>query len=344
MRVDSSNIDKRALRHLLKEQYGLRTAALSFVPRGDESYGYVLETFAQSRYFVKIYEHPSELSVRYKAANRLHTQCGLEFIVHPHATRHGEFHTNLEEYAVAVFDFVDGIVSDQSGFSNKEWKQVASLTASLHKSVRCPALPSLPVERFEIWFENWLLKVLDATEQTKPQDGECEREARKLLARKKNDILMTLEKLKQFAEHARAMTFEQALTHGDLTPENLIKDKGGSLHIVDWSKIAIAPPERDLVNFFDERFELFLEAYVSNYDEAPRLYPELFEFYSYFLILWGIADYGSWVLLEDADIAEKEHIWTELQQYLPMNHEQVQADGVEQVIKNVLGPKVEEEN
>jgi len=337
MKVDSSSIDKQALCRLLKDQYGLYAAVLSFVPQGDESYGYILETLAQSRYFVKIYEHHSELNIRYEATNRLHTQCGLEFVVHPLATRHGEFHSNLGEYAVAVFDFVDGIVSDQNGFSDEEWKQVASLTASLHQSVQCPALPSLPVERFEIWFEDWLLRVLSTTEDTKPLDSKCACEARKLLICEKNDILMTLEKLKQLAERACTTTFEQALTHGDLKSENFIKDRGGNLHIIDWSKVAIAPPERDLVNFVGERFELFLEAYVSSYDKAPRLHPELFEFYSYFLILWGIADYGSWILLEDADLVEKEYAWTQLQQHLPVNHEKVQADGVRQAIKRVIG-------
>jgi thiamine kinase-like enzyme len=338
MKIESSDIDKRELHKLLRDQYELCAAALTFVPQGEESYGYILETAAQSRYFVKVYEHPSELNVRYEAANKLHTQCGLEFVVHPHATRHGEFHADLGGYAVAVFDFVDGAVSDQSGFSDEEWKQVANLTASLHKSVQCPALPQLPVEQFEIWFEDWLLKVLSATDDTKPLDSECERETRKLLTCEKNDILITLEKLKQFVEQARATTFEQALTHGDLKPENLIKSSRGSLHIIDWSKISIAPPERDLVNFVGERFELFLTAYVSNYaDKAPRLHPELFEFYSYFLILWGIADYGSWILLEDANIVEKEHAWVELQQLLPINHEQVQTNGVEQAITRVIG-------
>lgn len=337
MKVDSSDIDKLALHRLLKDQYGLCAATLSFVPEGEESYGYILETSTHSRYFVKVYEHPSELNVRYEAANRLHTQCGLEFVVHPHAIRQGEFHAKLGEYAVAVFDFVDGTVSGQSGFSDEEWKQIAGLTASLHKSVQCPALPSLPVERFEIWFEDWLLRVLSAAEDTKPLDRECERKARKLLACEKNHILMMLEKLKQLAERARATTFEQALTHGDLKPENFIKDSGGSLHIIDWSKVAIAPPERDLVNFCGERFELFLEAYLSSYDKAPRLHPGIFEFYSSFLVLWGIADYGSWILLEDADIVEKEHAWSELQQLLLLNHERFQAEGVGQAIKRVMG-------
>jgi aminoglycoside phosphotransferase (APT) family kinase protein len=157
------------------------------------------------------------------------------------------------------------------------------------------------------------------------------------LAREKDDILAALEELKRLAERARTTPFEQALTHGDLKPENFIKDSEGRLHIIDWSKIAIAPPERDLVNFVGGRFEMFLEAYVSIRDRAPRLYPELFEFYRYFLILWGIADYGSWILLEDADLAEKEHAWTALQHYLPVNHGQMQADGIRQAIRRVVG-------
>lgn len=334
MKIDSSNIDKQALCRLLKVQYGLHAAALTFVPQGEESYGYTLET-TQSRYFVKVYEHPSELDVRYEAANRLHTQCGLEFVVHPYVTQRGEFHAKLGKYVVAVFDFVDGTVSDQSGFSDEEWKQAGTLTASLHRSMQCPALPSLPVEQFEIWFEDWLLRVLGVTEETKSLDSECEREARRLLACEKDGILLALQKLKRLAERARTTTFKQALTHGDLRPENFIKDSEGGLHIIDWSKIAIAPPERDLINFVGERFELFLAAYVSSYDKTLRLYPEMFEFYSYFLILWGIADYGSWVLLDDADVIEKEHAWRELQRHLPIDHEQV--NGVGQVIEHVIG-------
>jgi hypothetical protein len=60
VKVDSTNIDKPALRRLLKDQYGLCAATLSFVPQGEESYGYILETSAQTRYFVNVYEHPSE--------------------------------------------------------------------------------------------------------------------------------------------------------------------------------------------------------------------------------------------------------------------------------------------
>ncbi|HUT18090.1 MAG TPA: aminoglycoside phosphotransferase family protein [Anaerolineae bacterium] len=337
MKVDSPDIDRQALGRVIEEQYGLCAVELRFVPGGEESYGYVLETSAQSRYFAKVYEHPPELGVRYKAANKLHTQCGLDFVVHPYATRHGEFHADLGQYAVAVFDLIDGTVSDRSAFSDEEWQQAARLAARLHRSLHCPALPSLPEEGFEIWFEDWLSSVLSATGDSRPLDSECEREARALLARERDDILIALEELKQLAGRAQAIPFERALTHGDLTPENLIKDHDGGLHLIDWGKVAIAPPERDLVNWIGERFEPFLEAYVGSYDRVPRLYPELFAFFRTFLVLWGITDYGSWILLKDADPVEKQHAWTALQQRLPIKHEQIEEDGVGEAIRRVTG-------
>jgi hypothetical protein len=326
MKVESSDIDKQALCQLLKAEYGLEVAALSFVPEGEESYGYVAQTSPKRHYFVKVYEHPSDLDVRYEAANRLHTQCGLEYVVCPYETRQGRFHSELEEYAVAVFDFVEGTVSDQSGFTDEDWQQAATMTALLHTSVQCSSLPSLPTEQFEIWFKDWLLNVLTVTDGSRPLESQCEQRARKLLASEKDDILATLKKLERLTERAHEIEWERTLTHGDLKPENFIKDNDGNLHIIDWSKIAVAPPERDLVNFIGERFGLFLTQYVRTYGRCPRLRSELFEYYSYFLILWGIADYGSWILLEDADPAEKEHAWKGLEQYLPISHDYIQSE------------------
>jgi spectinomycin phosphotransferase len=339
MKTDSPDIDKQALCRLLKVEYGLEVATLSFVPEGEESYGYVAQTSPKRHYFVKVYEHPSDLDVRYEAANKLHTQCDLEYVVCPYETRQGRFHSELGEYAVAVFNFVEGTVPDQSGFTDEEWEQAAILTALLHASVQCSSLPSLPTEQFEIWFKDWLLNVLTATDGSEPLENQCEQRARKLLASEKDDILATLKKLERLTERAHGIEWEQALTHGDLTPENFIKDSDGNLHIVDWSKIAVAPPERDLVNFVGERFGLFLTQYVRAYGRCPRLHPELFEYYSYFLILWGIADYGSWILLEDANPIEKEHAWKRLQQYLPIDHENVQGEAsrIGQAIQRASG-------
>jgi hypothetical protein len=340
MKVDSADIDKVALSQLLKAEYGLDVATLSFVPAGEESYGYIAETVTQRQYFVKVYDqwNPPHVHERYQAVHLLATQCGLEYVVRPYQTRQGQFLAAFDKRLVAVYDFIEGTVSDQSGFSDGDWAQAARLTASLHQSSQCSLLPQLPAEQFELWFQDWLLRVLNAADETRPPQNEYQQQARQLLRREKADILATLEKLEQLANQARTTTGEHSLTHGDLKPENWIKDRRGNLHLIDWSKLSFAPPEKDLINFSGERLELFLRHYLGGYEEPPKLQPELFGYYHTFLLLWGIADYGSWILLEEVDLVETSHAWQELSNHLPINHQAIQAevDQVGQIVKRVL--------
>lgn len=337
MKSESSSIDKQSLFRLLKLEYGLEIVAFNFVPIGEESYGYIAQTLAGMQYFIKLNQNPSDLAVKYEAAHRLHMQCGLNFVVFPHKTRQGTFHADFEPYVVAVFDFIKGTISEQHGFTDEEWQQAAMLTALLHTSSPCVLLPTLPTEQFQLWFREWLLNVLDAVEDAQPRVSWCEDQARILFASEKSDILATLRDLESLLERVDAIQYEQALTHGDLKPENFIKEHNGNLHIIDWNKVAVAPPERDLVNFIGERFELFLARYVQVWERPPKLYVELFEYYVYFLKLWSVADYGSWLLLEKADLVEKQHAWQELQQCLPINHGHIrdELNTVGQVIQRL---------
>jgi Ser/Thr protein kinase RdoA (MazF antagonist) len=341
MKVDPLDIDKQALRQLLRVEYGLNVATLTLLPEGEEGYSYVAETPSKMRYFVKVYDdlRPSNLNLRFQAAARLHMQCGLDYVVHPHGTKQGRFLSGFDKYAVAVFNFVEGATLAQRGFSDKDWAQVATMMASLHANVHCPALPPLPEEQFEITFKDWLFDVLAAAQHTSPPANEHQRQTRTLLSSEKHDVLATLEKLEQLAEQARTRACQQSLTHGDFNPGNIVKDKQGDLHVIDWSKIAIGPPEQDLICFAGERFESFLAQYVRACEHPPRLHAEIFEYYIYFLILGGIADYGSWILLENANLAETQHAWGRLKQHLPIDHEyaQVQVNGIAQVIERVMG-------
>ena len=337
MKVDSLNIDKQALIRLIKDQFEIRpVAALRFVPLGEESYSYILETLPHTYYFVKVQEPSPDMQTRYEAANMLYTQCKHAFVVHPYKTLNQNFYAKMGEYTVAVFDYVEGKPLGQSGFDPNDWQQAANLTALLHQSVQCPSLPSLPEERFEIWFEDWLLKVLDAIENPTPLNNEIEYKTRKLLILEKNNIEQTLDRLKELVKVINLRSIDMVLTHGDMNPGNIIKDRKGDLHVIDWSKLAIGPPERDLVNFMGDHFEMFLKAYVGSNAQTPMLHPELIEFYYYFLILWGIADYGSWILLEDAVGEEKAFVWKQLQQLLPIQHKLFQIDKVKQAINRVI--------
>jgi hypothetical protein len=335
MKVDSVEIDKFALSSILQDAYGLHPESLVFLPYGEESYCYKLETAAKQSYLVKVQELSPDMDIRYHAVYVLHTLCDLKFVVHPYITLQNKVLVNFGKYTVAVFNFVDDAVSLMQEADRDDLKNAAALTAALHNSINCPMLPSLPVEAFDLWFEDWLVKVITAVEEPLLFDDETTRKAQQLLYQEKTDILTTLTQLKQLAANIKSTPIDLVLTHGDLNRGNFIKDRMGDLHLVDWSKIAVGPPERDLVNFIGEDLELFISVYLQSFDKLPILLPELFEFYHLYLILWAIADYGSWILLEDADIKEKKFVWEQLQQLVPIDHDIVKVDEIYDLIERV---------
>ena len=271
MKVNSAEIDKDALIRVLQDAYGLKTASsLVFMPYGEESYCYKLQTAAQEKYFVKVQEPTPDMGARYKAANYLYKLCNLKFVVYPHITLQKEYFVDLGEYTVAVFDYIDGAVTFNHKADKDDIKNAAVLTASLHQSILCPMLPSIPVEAFDLWFEDWLRKVMTALEEPLLFNDEIARKAQQLLHQEKNDILTTLDILKQLAATIKTKPIDMVLTHGDLNSGNFIKDKGGDLHLIDWSKIAVGPPERDLVNFIGNDLELFISVYLKSFSQSLR--------------------------------------------------------------------------
>ena len=147
-----------------------------------------------------------------------------------------------------------------------------------------------------------------------------------MISEHRDDVVATLEWLERLAKRARTIEWEPALTHGDLTPENLIRDEQGRLHLFDWSKLGVGPPERDLVNFVGERFESFLATYLRNRALPPSLHLDLFAYYRCLLLLWAITDYGSWILLEEAPLEDKEGAWRALSRLFPIDYTGMQEE------------------
>lgn len=263
-------------------------------------------------------------------SHQLYELCGLDFVVRPYLTLNGRTINEFGDYAVSIYDFVEGTTDEEIVFTPEDRAQVAERIAILHNSATCSALDVLPQENFSLSFVDWLQSVLLASTDTNPPTNTYQTMAREMLIEARQDIKMTLKKLDAIGQRARGLDVTVVLTHGDLSPGNLIKNKGGNFYVIDWSKLLLAPPERDLVYFMGGSFEYFLKIYANKLDQPLHLHPDLFEFYIYRWILAEITDYGSWILLEDASAVDLEHAWNQFQRYLPIQHETVQS-GIEEI-------------
>ena len=126
------------------------------------------------------------------------------------------------------------------------------------------------------------------------------------------------------------------ITHGDPTPGNLIIDAENRLHIIDWDGVCLGPPEKDLVSFTGERFEVVLESYLAERQSPVALHADIFGFYIYEWAINEIRDYGTKILFKNSDVQQNEYDWESLQDYLPPDRE-LMEDGIAAVRKTLGG-------
>jgi hypothetical protein len=296
------------------------------------------------RYFVKAYiaqnsKRAEILGGALRLTSWLHVDWGQTYVAAPHVTRDGAPCLHYGAFTVALFDYVDGLTAMDEPLPDLDWQRMATLLAALHRSA--DALPpTLPVERdvFGLAYRPKLLRLLERTDRTYRPHTQIARQVHQLLREEQADILATLRQLEETQTRGREKDIALVLTHGDPNLANIIKDRHGDLHLVDWSDVALAPAERDLIFFTGPRFELFLSAYVRANGQVV-LHDDFFAFYLYHWILQEIADYGTRILASNPSGEELAYYWSEFQQYVPIRHQQVAASlrAVRDVMRRICG-------
>lgn len=338
MKFDTSGIDRRRLADLIAAEYGLPTIAATFLPIGEEAHSFVVEEAGGARHFARAQRlaDANALERVYAATRALHGPGGLGQVLAPYPTRRGAFTCRYEEYAVAVFPFVDGPSVYDGDLADRHLIQAADLIAAVHRGGG--ALDGLPVgrERFENPFEEPIRHALQAANSLAMPANDYQRRVRDLLQAERDDLLAMLERMGQLREEALCLDFAEVVTHGDPNWANFLIDPRGRLHLTDWGEVAFGPPERDLWHFTGPRFEPFLRRYLAV--RGPlRFHPRLFTFFAYRWAAQEIADYTTRLLFRNTCLEEDEHAWVELAPYLPIRHGEIE-DGVreaETVIRRV---------
>ena len=341
MKLDTSGIDRAQLCRLLNAEYGLHVASATFLPKGEEAYGYVAEEPGGTRHFVRAQRAADVATLEsvFAVTSALRMQCGLSPVVAPYPNRRGTFTCQHDGYVVAVFPFIEGATAYELGLSDEGLAQAAALVRALHASAGCIGGRLVHRETFENPFEAPILRALRLAEEPEPRANAYQQRVRRLLADERADLVATLATMRRLRDEARRLEFDWVPTHGDPNLDNFLVDARGDLHLVDWGEVALGPPERDLFFFTGERFEAVLALYAGA-TGTVRLHEPLFAFYTYRWTLQEIADYATRILFRNVDPDEDRHAWEELAPYLPIRHEVIQADlrAIGQVIRQVSGP------
>ena len=259
MKVDNT-FDKTELLEFVGTTYAIPLQSITFFPEGEDSYGYIVTSETGEKYFAKA--SASVPNSRLQVASRLRNQCDISGIVAPLETQNGELSVPWQNFRVALFPFIEGksrwdLWKVGRDFTDAELSQTAVLLATIHGCTDVVASNNLTVAKYDLPLRHELHTVLKAPEKITSQN-QYQKQLLEAIARHRSEVLQTLERYDSLGRSAAALQTPFVITHGDPTPGNLILDAENRLHIIDWDGVCMGPPEKDLVSFTGERFEVVL--------------------------------------------------------------------------------------
>jgi spectinomycin phosphotransferase len=172
---------------------------------------------------------------------------GLEFVVAPLPSRDGTVLQRLDaRYAIRVEPFVDGEASEFGEFEHEDdRRRMGQLLGRLH-AASDGALSALAGR------EDFALPGRRALEEALAQldapwsAGPFAEPARALLRTNAGAVRGRLRAYDELVERIRAEPDPWVVTHGEPHNANVIRDRWGGFHLVDWDTTLIGPRERDL--------------------------------------------------------------------------------------------------
>lgn len=329
MKVDNA-FDKSELLQHLRAAHAIPLCAITFFPEGEDSYGYIAVSETGARYFAKASTSVPDTCLQ--IASFLRHQCNISGVVAPLETRDGTLSITWQDFRVSLFPFIEGksrwdLWKVGKDFTDTELSQTGALLATIHGCPDTIASDNLTVAKYDLPLRNELYTVLEAAAKKRPPQNPYQKQLLEALATHQSSILETMDRYDELGCSAAASQTSFVITHGDPTPGNLILDTENQLHLIDWDGVCLGPPEKDLVSFTGERFEVVLARYLTERECHVSLHADIFGFYIYEWTLNEIRDYSTKILFKNKDTRQNEYDWESLQDYLPPNRE-LMEDGI----------------
>ncbi len=236
----------------LKADYGINATMLTFLPLGADIDASVYKAYAndQSSFFVKLKLLKTDsLDISATIQTLLH-DAGIQQIISPVKTVHGQSTQRINEFTLIVYPFVEG----QDGFSrdltNDQWITFGKALRQVHE-FHVPPLIKNQIKQ-ELYSPQWrksarsIYATIDAP-QFKPSGDETSCKLLTFMKKHKESIERLVNRAEQLAQKIHKQSVEFVLCHSDIHAGNLLIGNDGALYLVDWDQPIMAPKERDLM-------------------------------------------------------------------------------------------------
>jgi spectinomycin phosphotransferase len=302
--LEKPDISDEQIAGALRAAYGLDIAQIIFLPLGADRDTGVYRAVANDAtpYFVKLRSgNFDEITVA--IPKLLHDQ-GIRQVIAPILTQSGALWTRLENFQLTLFPFVVGQNGYEIPLTDDHWVEVGQVLKGLHTAPLPPDMAAhIPKETFS---DHWREVVKQFQRQVAETtfDDPVSAALADLLQAQEATVSTLIRRAERLGEVLQKQPPPFVLCHADIHAANLLIEADGTLHVVDWDTIMLAPKERDLMfvaggQYGDDRTPeqeetLFYEGYGQTEVNAIAL-----AYYRYERIVEDFAAYSDEIFLTD---------------------------------------------
>jgi spectinomycin phosphotransferase len=293
----------------LQEEYGLRDAALTFLPIGADTGTVVYRVITQegATYFLKLRKGFTEIVVTVPLFLKSE---GIQEIIIPFETKTKQHWADFDEYKMILYPFFEGKNSFDMELSDQHKRRLGSTLKAIHSVQVPPELQRLiPKENFSQQWREKLKPLQSLVEEIDFQEPAAAKLAEFMKSRRA-EIDHLIERTEELASEFQFKPFELVLCHTDIHRANMLITQNKEFYIVDWDAPLLAPKERDLmfigggIDYIWKSKQdeiLFYEGYGKT-----RIDFALLAYYRYERVIEDLVAYGEQLLLTDEGGADRE--------------------------------------
>ncbi len=302
--LEKPNLREEQIVACLHQNYGIPVARIEFLPIGYDSNAWVYRVDCSDgpTYFLKVRRgalyKPGILIPRFLKDH------GIPQAVAPLPTTNGEYWTAAEGFYLILYPFIEGEIGLPS---DTQWTAFGAFLSGLHSILLPPDLSDqIPRETF---VSTWLpkLRALQNEVLVREYTHPIQSELAAFWKQKSDEITAVCDRVEEFERVLQNEKREFVLCHADIHTGNVLLDRQGNLHIVDWDQPLQAPKERDLMFIGAGVAEIAtpaqVEAFYRGYGDRI-VNPVAFAYYRYEWAVQDMGDFGSRVFLWD-DMGEE---------------------------------------
>jgi spectinomycin phosphotransferase len=305
----------------LAQDYRLNVTAIHFLPLGADQHTAVYRavTAANQAHFVKL--RSGDFNPASVIVPSLLQADGIERVIAPVRTHDHRLWVDLEGFRLAVYPFVEGQNAYEVSLQAQHWVDLGRTLREIHDVV-LPAAVRIPGENFS---DQWRSRVRSVQQQCVETvfDDPVSAEFAALINARRSEIDQVAARAEALSKAIQQESLEFVLCHGDIHAGNMLIDRQGALHVIDWDTLIYAPRERDLMyagaglggGWFspDEEERLFYQGYG-----AVEVNTATLAYYRFERIVQDIAEYSEQILLGPAESADRREGLRQLSgQFLP---------------------------